>query len=188
MEKFTKLKNTENLTSKDKVVYQDDYITIIDYDEWNIVKERDGVICIPYLIETNQIIVRQEYIPSYKYSDGQDYHLALVGGGIEQGESPEIALIRELQEEAGIVLRDNFKIEFDKPLFVGKHSCNKYHMCILTLNENDYHEITIKGDGSKFENMSKTGKIDIKYLNSLNASDVMTEYMLDKLKKYLNIN
>jgi len=187
MEQFSKLKPGKLTSEEDKVIFKDGHMSIIKYDGWNILKEKDGIICIPYLIELNQIIIRQEYIPSYKYADGQDYHLALVGGGIEPGESPEEALLRELQEEGGIVLRDNFHIEFEKPLFVGKSTSNKYYPCILPLTENDYHEVMVKGDGSRYEQMSQTAKIDIKYLNSLNASDVITEYMLDKFKKYLNL-
>jgi NUDIX domain len=187
MELFSKLKKEETKKDNEKVLYQDEHLSLIDYEDWVVLKEKDGVICIPYLIETNQIIVRQEYIPSYKYADGQEYHLALVGGGIEQGESPEMALLRELQEEAGLVLRDNFKIEFMKPLFVSKHASSKWYPCILTLTENDYHEIMIKGDGSKFESMAQVAKVDVKYLKSLNASDVITEYMLEMFKRYVNL-
>jgi ADP-ribose pyrophosphatase YjhB (NUDIX family) len=188
MNKFSKLK-PEGLVKKeeDDILFQNDYLKILNYEDYTVVSEKDGVICIPYLIETNQIIVREEYIPSYKYASGQEYHLALVGGGIEMGETPEEALLRELQEEGGIVLREDFKIEFDKPLFVAKHTSTRYFPCILTLTENDYHEIMIKGDGTKFEDMSKTGKIDVKYLNSLNSSDVITELMLEKLKRHLNL-
>jgi 8-oxo-dGTP pyrophosphatase MutT (NUDIX family) len=187
MEKFTKIKKQISKKDEDKVLYQDDHISIINYDDWSVVKQKDGVICIPYLIETNQIVIRQEYIPSYKYADGQDFHLALVGGGIEQGETKEAALLRELQEEAGIVLRDNFNIEFMKPLFIGKHSSCKYYPCILTLTENDYHEVVVKGDGSRVENMAHVAKVDIKYINSLNASDLVTEYMLEIFKRYINL-
>lgn len=188
MEKFTKLKPENPFNKKeDEVLYKDDYMKVFKYEDWTMISEKDGVICIPYLIETNQIIVRQEYVPPYKYATGQEYHLALVGGGIEMGETPEESLLRELQEEAGIVLRDNFKIEFDKPLFLAKHTSAKYYPCILTLTENDYHEVVIKGDGSKYEDMSQTIKMDVKYINSLNSSDVITELMIERLKKYLNI-
>jgi len=106
---------------------------------------------------------------------------------MEQGESPEVALLRELQEEAGIVLRDNFHIEFDKPLFLGKFNSMKLHLCILPLNENDYHEISISTDGTRCEKLSSTAKLDVKYLNSLNSSDIVTEFMLMKFKSYLNL-
>jgi hypothetical protein len=53
------------------------------------------------------------------------------------------------------------------------------------LNERDYHEVVAKGDGSKEEEMSKSVKVDVKYINSLNPSDLITYYMLMKMKEYL---
>jgi hypothetical protein len=44
-----------------------------------------------------------------------------------------------------------------------------------------------RGDGSKAESLSKAVKVDIKYIDQINASDMMTEYMLLKVKEYLNI-
>jgi len=189
MEKFSKIKPDEKLVKKgEDILFQNEHITIINEDDWTFVKEKDAIICIPYLIESNQIIIRHEVIPSYKYADGQEYHLALVGGGIEQGETPEVALLRELQEEAGIVLRDGFKVEFDKPLFIAKHCSAKYYPCILNLTENDYHEIIATTDGSKHEKLARTGKIDARYLSTLNASDIITEFMLQKLKSHLDLS
>ena len=188
MEKFSKIKpKNEFDDNKDKVLYKDNHFEIVQFEDWSILKERDAVVCIPYLIETNQIILRYEYVPTFKYVDGRDYHLTLVCGGIEQGETPDKALIRELEEEAGIVLREDFQLEQMRPLFVNKASANKYYPYILPLNERDYHEVVAKGDGSKEEEMSKSVKVDIKYLGSLNSSDLITDYMLLKLKEYLNI-
>ena len=190
MDKFSKMKSSEydnEKKNKADILYQDDYIKVIKYDDWSIIQEHDVVVCIPYLIEQNKFIMRQEPIPSFKYADGQELHVTLVGGAIEQGEDSETALIRELQEEAGIVLRDGFKIEFEKPLFMTKAHVNKYYCCILNLSENDYHEVKITGDGTKVEDLSKTFKIDTKYINAVNSSDLVTEYMVDKLKKFLNL-
>lgn len=188
MKKLSNLKpETDKNYSKDNILYKDDFIKVIKYKDWSIVSEKDCVLCIPYLIETNQFIIRQEHVPTYMYVDGQEFHLSIVGGGIEKGESPEVAMLRELEEEAGIVLRNDFKIDFDKPLFVCKTFTNKYHMAIIPLNEGDYHEVVIKGDGSMNEKMSKTAKLDIKYINTLNTSDIITELMLQKFKKYLNL-
>lgn len=188
MEKFSKIKpKNEFDDNKDKVLYKDNHFEIVQFEDWSILKERDAVVCIPYLIETNQIILRYEYVPTFKYVDGRDYHLTLVCGGIEQGETPDKALIRELEEEAGIVLREDFQLEQMRPLFVNKASANKYYPYILPLNERDYHEVVAKGDGSREEEMSKSVKVDIKYLGSLNSSDLITDYMLLKLKEYLNL-
>jgi len=186
MDKFSNLKTKETL-NKEEILYKGEGFKVLQFEEWAIIDKRDFVICIPYLMEENKLIIREEYIPSYKYKEGQQMHLACVGGGIEKGETPEEALIRELQEEAGIVLRDGVRIEFDKPLFVSKESTQKFYPCILPLMQKDYDEMTIYGDGSLLEKMSNTSKVEKRYINSLLPSDVITEMMLIKLRSFLNI-
>jgi hypothetical protein len=189
VEKFSKLRPKNEFSEPDEdIKYEDGKLKIINYEDWSIIKERDCVDCIPYLIESNQMVLRYEYIPTFKYVDGQEYHATLVCGGIETGETPQMALLRELEEEAGIVLREDFSIEEElKPLFISKGHTNRYYPFILPLNERDYHEVIAKGDGSEEEAKSKSVKVDVKYINSVNCSDLITDYMLMKLKEYLNI-
>ncbi len=189
MEKFSKMRPKNDFDEpKDDIKYEDGNLKIVNYEDWSIIKERDVVVCIPYLIESNQMVLRHEYIPTFKYVTGQEYHATLIGGGIETGETPQQSLIRELEEEAGIVLREDFQIEEElKPLFMTKGQTNRYYPFILPLNERDYHEVIAKTDGSKEEAKSKSVKVDIKYINSVNSSDLITDYMLIKLKEYLNI-
>jgi 8-oxo-dGTP pyrophosphatase MutT (NUDIX family) len=187
MKRFSSLKPKDEFKEgKEKVLFSDKNLKIVQFEDWSVIKDRDIVVCIPYLIDTNQIVLRYEYIPTFKYVDGQEYHVTLVGGGIEVGESPEKAIVRELEEEAGIVLREDFKLEEMKPLFMTKGTSNKYYPYILTLTERDYHEVIAKGDGSKAEDLSKSVKVDVKYIKSLNPSDLITDYMLMKIKEYLN--
>lgn len=188
MEKFSKIKPRDEFKEKDdKILYENDYVKLIEFEDWAIMKEKDFVVCIAYLIETNQFILRHEYVPSYKYVDNNDYYLTILSGGIEQGESPDDAIKRELEEEAGIVINDNYNLEKPNVFFISKSSCNKYYTYIIELNENDYHEVIPKGDGSDIEKKSKSVKIDAKYINSLKPSDIITSYMLLKLKEYLSI-
>jgi hypothetical protein len=189
VEKFSKIRPKNEFNEPDEdIVYQDDKLKIVKFENWSIIKEKDCIVCIPYLIESNQMVLRYEYIPTFKYVDGQEYHATLVCGGIETGETPKMALLRELEEEAGIVLREDFTIEEElKPLFISKGHTNKYYPFILPLNERDYHEVIAKGDGSEEESKSKSVKVDVKYINSVNSSDLITDYMLMKLKEYLNL-
>ncbi len=189
MEKFSKLRPKNEFNEPDEdIVYQDEKLKVVKFEDWSVIKEKDCIVCIPYLIESNQMVLRYEYIPTFKYVDGQEYHATLVCGGIETGETPKMALLRELEEEAGIVLREDFTIEEElKPLFISKGHTNKYYPFILPLNERDYHEVIAKGDGSEEESKSKSVKVDVKYINSVNSSDLITDYMLMKLKEYLNL-
>ena len=189
MEKFSRMGRAAKQAgrSKDQVLFSNDFVKVIDYEDYTTVVQNDCAICVPVLIERNQVVVRQEYIPSYKHKTGQEYHLSFVGGGIEQGETPEEALLRELQEEAGLVLRDGYKVEFERPLFLGKLTDSQYHIAILFLTESDYHEVRPTTDGTKFEKMSQTVKVDLRNVESLVASDVITEYMLLKLRQAMNI-
>ena len=58
MEKFSKLKPKNEFEDKDKVLYQDNHFQVVQFEDWSILKERDCVVCIPFLIETNQIVLR----------------------------------------------------------------------------------------------------------------------------------
>ena len=188
MEKFTKLRpKTEFTEDKEDILFSNKYMKVINYEDWTVIKESDFVVCIPYLIDSNQMILRHEYIPTFKMVDGQEFHITVLSGGIEKGETPERAILRELEEEAGIVVEPDFKVEFMKPLFISKGNASKYYPCIIQLTERQYHEVIAKGDGSEAEKKSQSVKVDVKYLNSVNASDVITEYMILKLKDYLNM-
>lgn len=188
MEKFSKLRPKSDLyLDKDDTVYSKGDMSIVEYEDWTILKSPDYIICIPILIESNQIVLRYEYIPTFKYVDGQDYHVTLVAGRIEAGEFPINALFRELEEEAGIVVREDYQPEDLKPLFSGKGLTSKAYPYILPLHERDYHEVVARGDGSKAEEMSKSVKVDIRHIDAINTSDLVTEFMLMKVKEYLNL-
>ena len=133
MQQFSKLKPQTDFTPKqDDVLYDGGHLSVINYEDWTVIKEPDFVVCIIYLIEENQFILRHEYIPTFKYASGQEYHLTLIAGTIEKGEDPKMCLFRELEEEAGIVLREDYVIEDEmKPLYSSKSTTNKIYPFIL---------------------------------------------------------
>jgi 8-oxo-dGTP pyrophosphatase MutT (NUDIX family) len=187
MDKFSKMRPKNTVEPKDEVLFKKGEMSVVEYEDWTIVKSPDYIIVIPILIESNQIILRYEYIPTFKYVDGQEYHATLVAGKIEQGETPLNAMFRELEEEAGIIVGDGVKPEDLKPLFTSKGLSSKVYPFILPLNERDYQEVAAKGDGSKAEAMSKSVKVDIKQIGSVKSSDLVTDYMLMKVREYLNL-
>ncbi len=186
MDKFSKIvKKKEPKQIEEPIIFEDEHMKIVKYEDWVVVEEPSVVACLPFLIEYNQIILRKEYIPTFKRATGDDYFLTCVAGKIEEGESISESIRRELEEEAGIVLIDSYKFEFNKPLFACKSTTAQFNFCLVPITENEYHEVTPKGDGTKNESISKAVKIDIKYINSLLPSDLITELLLSKLKEYL---
>jgi 8-oxo-dGTP pyrophosphatase MutT (NUDIX family) len=186
MDKFSKIIKKKPASPTDEpVIFENDFLKVTNFEDWVVVEEPNVVACLPYLIEENQIIVRQEYIPTFKKVEGNDYFLTVVAGRIETGESPEQALKRELEEEAGIVLREGYQFEFERPVFACKTTTSQFYYCLVPLTENDYHEVIARGDGTKNESISKSVKVDIKYRDHLNPSDLITELLLAKLRVYL---
>jgi len=146
MKKFSSIrpkKEGEVNTEKDNL-YDGEYVKVKKWKGFEITEGRPCVISIPYFIDQNSFLIRKEFIPAFNATGDPEYHISTIGGGIEGDETPEEALLRELQEEAGIVLRENFKIELEGPIYVSKYSSQKIWFSILTLTKNDYHEIPIK--------------------------------------------
>lgn len=186
MKKFTKIRISKKPRKKrSEILYSDDYVKLISYEGWSMISESDMVIVLPYLIESNELILRYEYIPTFKYVEGQEYHITMLSGGIEEGETPVDAAIRELEEESGIVLKNESKLQELKPLFVSKGNCNKYHMFFLPLHERDYYQVEPVGDGSKAEAKSSCIKINYKNIDTISCSDLITEFMLLKAKELI---
>lgn len=183
MRKLFKHKTTiakENTESN--ILYESNIFKIISYDNWEIIDEKDCVICVPIFIESNKVAFRSEYIPTFKYKDKKETFLSPIMGIIEDNETPEQALKRELEEEAGIVLRENVKINFETPLFISKGNASKAHICFLYLSSVHYDMVQVVGDGSITEEKSSTFVINKNMINSLISSDILTSYIIERLK------
>lgn len=190
MDKFSKWKKEEGKDKKkssDKILFEKDYLTVKSHDNWLYIEESDSVCVLPILIEENKVLLRMEIIPPFQVIDGREHHLTCISGTIEEGENPEECLTRELEEEAGIVLRDNIVVEIFDVLYKSKSGSSRFHLCILPISIYQYDEVIAKGDGSKTEDMSKTVKVSASNLKNLAPSDVVTKLLIEEAKKYLNI-
>ena len=78
-------------------------------------------------------------------------------------------------------IRDNYRLIPLKPLFISKGNSSMYYPFLINLAESDYQETKITPK-SKLERMSSTIKLDLKYINALNTSDLITDYLITKFK------
>lgn len=187
MDKFTKLKKKKPVKDKNEVLYDAGHMKLVEIDKWSFIDEPDSICVLPIIIEDNQILLRMEVVPPYQSKDNKEFHLTCIAGTIEDGEDPTKCLIRELEEEAGLVLRDNVVVEFFDILYKSKSQSSRFHLCILPLNIYSFDDVIARGDGSKIESMSKTVRVNIKSIKNLFPSDIVTKLLLEEGKKYLNL-
>lgn len=187
MEKFSKIKNQTKPVDKTEILLDSDYLKVRQVNNWAWVEEADNVCCIPILIDENKIFVRQEVIPPFTYRDSNELFLTVISGTVEKGEAPEETLRRELVEEAGIVLNKNYKITFIDVLFKNKGTTSKIYYALIPLSKGDYYETHAKGDGSIEEKKSKTVKVDLRFINQLQCSDLITKLLLLEVKNFMLI-
>ena len=190
--KFTKYQKQESLLPKSKELYKGNVISIRSYDGWEMADESDMVLVLPYLKDRNTILLRNEYIPTYRYrtlkdenKDIQNY-LTVICGTMEEGESPEQTIRRELYEEAGIVLSSVKNIEIDHTVHLNKGNCAKFHCCLIEISDAEYKQTLAPGDGSKAEKLSKTIEISVDNIDELIPYDIATSNMLLLFKSKYN--
>jgi 8-oxo-dGTP pyrophosphatase MutT (NUDIX family) len=187
MEKFSKLGKKKKVKTKNQLLHDLEYMKIYSRSGWVYVEEPDNICVLPIIIEDNQILVRMEVIPSFQSRDNQDFHLTCISGTIDGDEKPETCLIRELEEEAGIRLKENFEFEFFDVLYKSKSQSSKFHLCILPIHIYEFTEVKADGDGSVIEKESKTVKVSVDNIDNLFPSDIVTRLLLEECKKYLDI-
>lgn len=154
-----------------KQLFKGDFISVIsptDYP-YEMVHEKDGVIVIPAIKLKNEYVIgiRYEHCPPYIFGDktGNKLYYTLISGGIEKGESPKQAMVRELKEEAGIELIQ-YKIlnkKEDIPLF--KLTDSRINIYIILVDS--FRAVTATGDGTENEKLSKTLFVKIPQLQKI---------------------
>lgn len=184
MKKFTNFsKNKKKAAEPSNVLFKGEYMSVISADGWEVVQEKDCVVMLAHMVDFDEILLRKEDIPSYRLRKQQTHFLTALSGTIEAGEDHSATIVRELEEEAGIRLNTNYK-SFKKwsSLFISKGSSAQYHLYYIPLKMGEFTKVGAPGDGSQAEENSSTLRVDLKYLNSLNVSDTVTELLLQYLR------
>lgn len=190
MEKFTNIEDKPFVNEdQEDILFNGKHLDIINYKDTEILKIKDKVAILPYFRDEGQFLMRQEYLPSYQFKNKSNLelrritnYLTLITGTIDEGETPEQTIRRELYEEAGLVLNNMFQFEIEGPYFTQKYSTGQVWTCLLELPVNYYKQIKPPTDGSKSEKLSNNVRVSIADVDEIVKNDILTKLMIDKLK------
>ena len=59
MEKFTKI-SKKRRKKEDPILWSNDWVNIVSYEGWTIVEGNDSIVCVPVLIDSNEVVFRNE--------------------------------------------------------------------------------------------------------------------------------
>jgi 8-oxo-dGTP pyrophosphatase MutT (NUDIX family) len=116
--------------------------------------ESDVIMVLPII--RNYFIIRKEFCPPYLIKDktGEQLYYTTVTGKIEEGENPTFAMLRELQEESGIIPVD-YTILYEKhEVPVCKSTDMRAHIYMVKINQ--FNKEKPVGDGTTYEEKSKS--------------------------------
>lgn len=190
---------------KFKTLWQGKYLSIVDPidEEYEAVHEKDVIIVYPVIRMKQKtrsdgisasvgeflVGIRQEHCPPYLIKDklNEDLYYTVISGGIEEGETPDEAMKRELKEEAGVELIEYKVIEHKKYIPLCKTSDMRADIYIIVIDS--FRAVPAEGDGTKNEELSKTTFVNLKSLKKIiekpNVDNLLYSgyYLLvDKLK------
>lgn len=183
MNKFSKIQKTKLSIEKEDYLY-DGYLKIKSKDNYEFVVENDCSLAIVHLLDFNEILLRKEFIPPFqdRHVD-KEFFLTMISGCVEKGETPIQTIIRELAEEAGILLNTTYNSwENWGNYFWCKSNSSKAHIFYFPLRVDDFRKVVACGDGSEIEKLSSTVRVDLKFINSLKPSDLTTALCIELMK------
>jgi 8-oxo-dGTP pyrophosphatase MutT (NUDIX family) len=191
MEKFTQIEN-KLIIPDEETLYKGKHLDMINYKDTEILKIKDKVAILPYFRDEATFLMRLEYITAYQYRNRDKSnlkritnYLTTITGTMEEGETPEQTIRRELYEEGGIVMNNMYQFEVEGPFFLQKYSTGQIWTCLLELPVNTYRQIKPPTDGSEKEKLSKCIRISVGDIAQIVNNDLVSKYLITKLQNQI---
>jgi len=193
MEKFTQIQD-KPIIPEEEILYKGKHLDMIKYKDTEILQIGDKIAILPYFKDEATFLMRLEYLTAYQYRNRDKVnlkritnYLTVITGTIEENETPEQTIRRELYEEGGIILNNLYQFDIEGPFFVQKYSIGQVYTCLLELPVNTYRQIKPPTDGSDNEKMSKCIRISLGDINQIVNNDIVSKYLVTKLKTQIGM-
>jgi len=142
-------------SDEDKVLFDSKWHKIKQTDdEYQYIENVPGVAVLPFRITDNgkEFLIRDEDNPLF------DNYITIITGRIDEGEEPEDAAIRELEEEAGIKVEDRDKLQPLGNMIISKDHRFPERLYIIDVTGLEQKEP--EGDGTGYEANSTNFWVD----------------------------
>lgn len=180
LEKFKKEREHE-------VPFESDNFEYVKYKDFEFIKPRlDSVYIIPFLIEQNAIILKEESVPSYQFLDKQPNrkYLTIISGAVKDKETVVASIERKLRDDAGVNVLTNRSIDYQGPMKINKDTAQNAYFSIVPLYNSEYVNYARKLD-SAFDETNRIIKCSISDIDNLEMSDLLSSYLLEMFKKQM---
>ena len=175
------------------VLWAGDHLSVISPDDapYEAVYEPDAVHVIPVDVKTSELFIRRETCPPYTVRDTADYaqFQTVVSGGIDEGETPEEAAIREVREELGIDLSTaEYELIPLTPQNIPFTKNTVSRVTLFALMLFSYEIRDAEGDGTPYEELSTFERVPIQQIDEILLSDqcdLLLHVAVSKLKCFI---
>lgn len=175
---------TQTIKKDAKVIFDAGNTQILDINNQTILQQNNKVVCIPYLIEKNSILLRYENIKAFNQIRPEiDKYITIMQSDIIDDKTPLDVLKDTLISMYGIELKDDVKAEFLSPIFLAKDSTAQYYICILPLMEYQYTQI-IPSELEEMKMRETNIILNTSDLSNIIIYDLLTRYTIDLFKQH----
>lgn len=176
------------------VLWAGDYVSVISPNDspYEALFENDSVHVLPVDVETGEVFLREELCPPYSIKEEDESierWFTVISGGVENGETPEEAALREVREESGIRIAD---AEYDlvplTPERIPYMKATSARMTLYTLVLYKYEMDEPEGDGTEYESKSETKTVPLSSIEEFLESsqcDYLLHAAVSKLKAFI---